>query len=441
MTRRLDAANSVVLRTGVPNGWCETSVRDLASILGGGTPDREESAYWRDGTIPWITPTDLTANDAKYIASGIESISDLGLQSSNATLAPINSIVFSTRGTVGSMALAAAPISCNQSCEILVPKNGVVDGEFLYYLLHYGLGAFIRLSGGTTFGAITRRDIARVRFAVPPNVEEQAAIARILSAVDSALETTRAAIHAAAGVRDALTQTLLERGIGEDGRVRSLKDAPDEFVTTQIGLLPREWNVVPLSEIANVERGRFSPRPRNDPRYYNGPFPFIQTGQVAQAKGRVITTFTQTLNALGKAVSREFPTGTVMLTIAANIGETAILGRPMCAPDSLVGIMAKGKNVPRYMELCLRRLKPRLLALAPRSAQANINLTFLKPLRIPLPEPPEQNRIASVIDSADARVQAIEARFAALQTLRSSLMHDLLAGRVRVTKEIEAAAL
>ena len=186
MALRLDAAHSVLNRTGIPEGWKEAGVADLARIVGGGTPDREQSAYWRHGTIPWITPTDLTANGAKYIAKGAESISQLGLENSNATLVPKNSIVFSTRGTVGSMALAAAPLTCNQSCEILAPRQEVVDAEFLYYLLNFGLSAFIRLSGGTTFGAITRRDIARVRFAVPSNVDEQTAIGRILDAVDTA---------------------------------------------------------------------------------------------------------------------------------------------------------------------------------------------------------------------------------------------------------------
>ena len=269
--------------------------------------------------------------------------------------------------------------------------------------------------------------------------QEQIAIARILDAVDTAQERTRAAVDAASSLRDALVQVLFERGIAQDGGVRCAEKTPQEFIATKIGLIPREWSVEPLSSVADVERGRFSPRPRNDPRFYDGAYPFIQTGEVAQAKGRVITSFTQTLNDAGKAVSRLFPAGTVMVTIAANIGETAILGLPMCAPDSLVGVMVKGPNVPRYVELCLRRLRRKLLALAPRSAQANINLTFLRPLRIAVPKPEEQERIAEVVDAAEARVQAIEARCEALQTLKSALMHDLLTGRVRVANAIKAA--
>lgn len=172
MANRLGAIYSVVRRTGVPKGWREAGVGDLAGIVSGGTPDRQQSDYWRDGNVPWITPTDLTANRRKFISNGAENISKLGLEHSNALLAPPKSLVFSTRGTVGSLALAANPLTCNQSCEILIPRPKTIDPEFMYYLLSYGHQAFIRLSGGTTFGAITRRDIARVKFAVPSSVDE-----------------------------------------------------------------------------------------------------------------------------------------------------------------------------------------------------------------------------------------------------------------------------
>ena len=103
MSRRLDAAHSIVLRTGVPKGWRETDIGGVVQIVGGGTPDRDESAFWRNGTVPWITPTDLTANASKYISLGAENISEQALKNSNATLVPKGSIVFSTRGTVGNI--------------------------------------------------------------------------------------------------------------------------------------------------------------------------------------------------------------------------------------------------------------------------------------------------------------------------------------------------
>jgi type I restriction enzyme S subunit len=186
----------------------ERSLSQVVRIVGGGTPDRNDSAYWRDGGIPWITPTDLTSNSRKYITRGAEHISEAGLQNSNATLVPKGSVVFSTRGTVGNMAITGVPLTCNQSCEVLVPNTDELNGEFLYYLLTFGMSAFHRLAGGTTFGAITRREIGRVRFAFPP-LDEQAEIARILDAVDAAIERVRDAVGKAQILDHSLLHDLL----------------------------------------------------------------------------------------------------------------------------------------------------------------------------------------------------------------------------------------
>src|SRR5688572_3593728 len=133
MSLSLDAAGSIVHRSGIPEGWSECTLGEVVHIIGGGTPDRQVSAYWRDGTIPWITPTDLTANSSKFIMAGAEAISQLGLENSNATLVPVGSIVISTRGTVGNIAMAGVPLTCNQSCEVLVPRSGRITSDFLYH--------------------------------------------------------------------------------------------------------------------------------------------------------------------------------------------------------------------------------------------------------------------------------------------------------------------
>ena len=215
MSSRLDASYAVLRRTGVPDGWREKQVSSLAQIVGGGTPDRAESSYWRDGKIPWITPTDLTANRGRYIRNGAEHLSETGLANSNAQLVPVGSIVFSTRGTVGNLAIAAVPLATNQSCEVLIPIDGETNSEFVFYLLTYGMFAYHRLAGGTTFGSITRREIQRVYFAVP-RIEDQTPIVRILDVVDTAIEQ----------VQEAMVQArLLQRAILEDVFQR-MKAAP-----------------------------------------------------------------------------------------------------------------------------------------------------------------------------------------------------------------------
>jgi type I restriction enzyme S subunit len=98
----------------------------------------------------------------------------------------------------------------------------------------------------------------------------------------------------------------------------------------------RQWRRRRLAEVAQLQRGRFSPRPRNDPRYYGGPYPWIQIGEV-EAANKYITFHRNTLNDRGLAVSKMFPRGTLVISIAATIGAVGILTFDACMPDSLVG--------------------------------------------------------------------------------------------------------
>jgi type I restriction enzyme S subunit len=104
------------------------------------------------------------------------------------------------------------------------------------------------------------------------------------------------------------------------------------------------WATEQLGDIALIERGRFSPRPRNDPKFYGGEYPFIQTGDISRSQGR-LREYTQTLNDLGIKVSKEFKVGTVVIAIVgATIGATALLEIPTYAPDSVIGITPKAKD-------------------------------------------------------------------------------------------------
>ena len=101
-----------------------------------------------------------------------------------------------------------------------------------------------------------------------------------------------------------------------------------------------------LSEVAELKRGKFSHRPRNDERFFGGDYPFIQTGEIVKASNNLgKIEYSQTLNELGLSVSKLFDEEVLLITIAANIGDTAILDYPACFPDSIVAISSKDKNV------------------------------------------------------------------------------------------------
>ena len=118
---------------------------------------------------------------------------------------------------------------------------------------------------------------------------------------------------------------LFTRGVDATGKLRPPQsEAPELYKQSELGWIPKEWEVVRLAEIAEVGRGKFTPRPRNDPKYYGGQYPFIQTGNIAASTGRYLSDHTQTLNDLGTTVSKRFPEGTIVVTIAANIADTAL---------------------------------------------------------------------------------------------------------------------
>lgn len=195
-------------------------------------------------------------------------------------------------------------------------------------------------------------------------------------------------------------------------------------------MVPKGWAIQPLENIAIVERGKFSARPRNDPQYYGGAIPFVQTGDIASSGG-VLRTFTQTLNEKGLSVSKLFPKGTILVTIAANIGDVAITEIDVACPDSLVAVRAKEGICPMWLRYCLESRKNDLISAATQNAQKNINLQVLRPLQLKVPPPDEQYRIGQVLHAWDKAIDSLRGLVAAKQARKRALMQELLSGRKR----------
>ena len=220
-----------------PKEWEIKSLGDLAEIVGGGTPSRGESRYWADGNIPWVTPSDITANAGKYLAQTEDQITRAGLLGSAAKLLPIGTVLYTSRATLGAKAIAARPIATNQGFASSIARKGVVDNEYLYYLLDLLLPAVTRLGSGTTFLEVSKRDLKKVVCALP-NIEEQARIASVLAAVDVVIERTTNALTQALNVKRSLTQALFEGGTcGKPTK------------KTRVGIVPDSWEVVEVDRV------------------------------------------------------------------------------------------------------------------------------------------------------------------------------------------------
>jgi len=164
---------------------------------------------------------------------------------------------------------------------------------------------------------------------------------------------------------------------------------------------------VPLESIAILERGKFSHRPRNEPRFFGGAHPWIQIGEIESAV-KFIRHWTETLNDDGLAISKKFPKGTVLISIAATIGAVGILDFDCCVPDSIVGVTPRNGTDSEFLYHFLRYLREHLEEIAPQSAQKNINLQILSPLPVPKLSPDEQRRIVAELDASQAEVDALK---------------------------------
>ncbi len=189
------------------------------------------------------------------------------------------------------------------------------------------------------------------------------------------------------------------------------------------------FKVFKLSDVAEMRRGRFGHRPRNEPKLYGGEYPFIQTGDIVRASldgGKI--QYSQTLNELGLQTSRLFDETVLVITIAANIGDTAILDFPACFPDSLIGIKPKDDytlNI-EYLNVYFKYLKNYLNDLAPQAAQKNINYQQLGPVPIVIPPIQIQKNIAVVYKNVfDQKQQKESEAKCLLESIDSYLLNAL----------------
>jgi len=206
---------------------------------------------------------------------------------------------------------------------------------------------------------------------------------------------------------------------------------PRGYKQTEVGVIPEDWRVAALGELALLERGKFSARPRNNPKYYGGAYPFLQTGDITHSGGRVFS-FTQTLNEQGLSVSKLFPQGTLFFTIAANIGDVGISAFDAACPDSLIAISPFGEIKKEWLLYELASRKDEFEELATPGAQLNLNLERLRPFLLPVPAMTEQTAIAEVLSDTDNLLDSLQRLIDKKQGIKQATMQQLLSGQTRL---------
>lgn len=192
-----------------------------------------------------------------------------------------------------------------------------------------------------------------------------------------------------------------------------------------------------IKSFSNIVRGKFTHRPRNDERLYEGEYPFIQTGEVSQS-GKYINNYRQTLNEWGYSVSKEFPKGTLCMTIAANVGDIAILNFNACFPDSIVGIIPNQEITLDYLYYALKSLKAKLISEATLTTQYNLNIERIGPIKIPLPDINQQNIIVEEIENEtmkiDIAIEQSEREIEYIREYKEAMIAEAVMGKMNNSK-------
>ncbi len=179
-----------------------------------------------------------------------------------------------------------------------------------------------------------------------------------------------------------------------------------------------------LDELGFVSRGRSRHRPRNDASLYGGEYPFFQTGDI-KAANLYLTEYTQTYSEAGLAQSKMWDKGTLCITIAANIAETAILGIPGCFPDSVVGFIPDPEKADvKFIKYYIDILKLGMQSISRGTTQDNMSVEKLMSFDFDIPDLPTQRKIAGILSAYDDLIENNLRRIKILEEMAQSLYRE-----------------
>ena len=397
----------------IPEGWELTKVKRIFDIGRGRVISQQEltsvgypvysSQTKNNGCLGYISTYDFDKSQLTWTTDGVNA---------------------------GTVFLREGKHNCTNVCGTLAPKNDTNDLRYLKYALEYI--AFYHKRADINGFKIMNNEMAEIELLLPPLFEQQN-IANYLdfkcSQTQSILEQSLFSIEEYKKLKQAVITQAVTKGVRGE---REMKDSGVEW----IGEIPKEWVCEKIKYATSISRGLFNHRPRNDERYYNGKYPFIQTGDVANAT-KYIVSYSQTLNELGKSVSKDFPKGTLTMTIAANVGDVAILNFDAYFPDSVVGFVPNKNIRTLYLFYVFSAMKDEFIRTAIKSTQLNLNIDRVKETFIPVTlNVNEQCEIENYLESKCAEIDGLIAKkeqlVKELESYKKSLIYEVGTGKREV---------
>jgi len=410
----------------IPEDWDVKLLGNLGTVLGGGTPDSKNKEYW-NGEIPWAVPTDITSLDGNFIEKTNRNISKKGFDSSSTNLLKKDSVLITSRATIGKYAINTVPMTTNQGFQSLVCNNNT-DNLFILYAIQSNKNKLLRFANGTTFLEISNSNMKKIKISIP-SLPEQQKIVSFLSNVDDAIQNTNQLIQQTQLLNKGLMQKLLTKGIGHT------KFKKEKWYYKKEIEIPEKWNILPISKFCEkiflglattVDYVSIGGIPLVRARDFSaGKLSFKETRNISKKQHDSLTKY------------RKAKRGDILVSKSGSLGVCALVDtdKEFSIYESVICLQLITNMVtPEFLIWIMRSyfIQKIFLNFTVGSTVGHVNIADFKKLRIPLPKIDEQKQIASILWNIDSKIQKQMIYKSSLKLLQKGLMQKLLTGKIRV---------
>ena len=429
----------------LPPEWVVRTLKDSCKLLTDGshfspTPRAE-------GRI-MVNVKDIVDGNIDYAGAARISEHDFFLLERNNCVPRREDVLFSKDGTIGRVVVFRdeEPVAVLSSLAILRAQDDL-NPDFLAHVLrsHHTKRQIEILSSGSALKRIVLQDLAKLAIPMPVVLEEQALIAAILDTVDDAIRYTELVIAKLKQVRAGLLHDLLTYGIDENGDLRDPVRHPEQFKESELGLIPREWEVSRLGTVANVRSGVTLGRDLSGSTTVE--LPYLRVFNVQD--GFVDLSDVKTIKVLTHEVDKyRLEAGDVLMNEGGDFDKlgrgTVWLGQiEVCLHQNHVFRVRsdRARLSPHFLaSVSSSNYGKRFFVLSSKQSTnlASINSSQLNNFPIPIPLLAEQDAITRVVDVIDSRLSSEAMTVSKFRLLKQGLMDDLLTGRVRVVDLLSA---
>ena len=402
--------------------WKEYRLEEIGTVVGGATPSTKDTTNY-DGEIPWITPKDLSNHNDRYIYRGERMITQKGFESCSCKMLPKGSVLFSSRAPIGYVAIAGTDMCTNQGFKSVVPNNEIVDTHFLYYLLLFNKAKIEGMGSGTTFKEVSGNVMKSVTVSIP-NLTEQKRIADFLSSLDDKIELNRQ-------INDNLEQQAQALFKSWFVDFEPFKDG--EFVDSELGMIPKGWEIVPLGDMVSVIDNRGKTPPLSE---CSTKFPIIDV-KALSGTHRIINYSNCSKYVTEDIYNSFFRSGhpdkyDILLSTVGSLAELKIymINKGTIAQN----VVALRSKYPLYLYQYLFNKKGDLISYNIGSVQPSIKVTHIVKYAILLPPKETIINFENILNSLTNQILKNENECQSLESIRDTLLPRLMSGELKINE-------